>query len=159
MTARPSLLFAAAAGAGLALFALSLRFRADAADFRAQAVRLRAETASMAPNLALRAENDAELAALRQRLAAAKPRTEPAALFAHAVSPAPNATERPHQRLTCGLDAFETDLDASSADPDALSAAIAAAEADGHRLVRLAVEPVPGGRVRAFLTFRTYALP
>ena len=159
MNTRPAFLLAAAAGIGLALLALSLRFHADAGALRAEASRLRAETASLAPDLARRAEHDAAISALRRRLAETPSRSTPAALFARSASPVPKATERPSARLDCGLDAFETDVTVSSTDPDTLSSAVAAAAADGHRLVRLAVEPAPGGRVGAFLSFRTFALP
>ena len=160
MTVRPSFRLAAAAVAGIALLALALRFQADAADFRVRAERLRDEARSLAPDLAARAANDAALAALRRDLAeSGSPASGPADLFDRVLSPAPTRTERPPKRLDCGLDAAETDLDVASADPDALSLALAGAVHEGHRLVRLAVEPAPGGRVRAFLTFRTYALP
>ena len=160
MTVRPSFRLAAAAVAGIALLALALRFQADAADFRGRAERLRHEARSLAPDLAARAANDAALAALRHDLAEkGRSASGPADRFARVLSSAPTVTERPAKRLDCGLDAVETDLDVASADPDALSLAFAGAVHEGHRLVRLAVEPAPGGRVRAFLTFRTYALP
>ncbi|MBQ6103103.1 MAG: hypothetical protein IJL06_05470, partial [Kiritimatiellae bacterium] len=50
----------------------------------------------------------------------------------------------------------ETALACPSADPAALSRALAAAAADGHRLVSLEIDPVPNGRVKARLSFLTF---
>ena len=139
------------AALGAALLVAAWQLRAGATAMRERAARIRAEAAALRP--------DAD-AAIAEAVASAglgsapKPARAPAAHLAAAgvAASAPAVRERPLRNGAPFL-VRETDLSCPSADPAALSRALAAAAADGHRLASVEIDPVPNGRVKARLSF------
>ena len=139
---------------GAALLAAAWQLRAGAAALRERASRVRAEAATLRPD----AESAlAEADATRRLVGAPAPASAPAEHLALAgvSAAAPAVRDRP-LRGGAPVVVRETELSCPSADPAALSRALGAAAADGHRLVSLELDPVSNGRVKARLRFLSF---
>ena len=139
---------------GAALLAAAWQGRAGAATLRDRAARVRAEAEALRPDAeATLAESEAT----RRLVGAPAPSSTPAAALAAAgvSASAPEVRDRP-LRGGAPVRVRETEIACPAAEPDALSRALAAAAADGHRLVSLEIDPVPNGRVKARLSFLTF---
>ena len=144
----------ACAALGAALLVAAWQLRTGATALRERAARVRAESAELRPDA------DAALAetAATLRLAGAPaPASAPAThlSLAGVAAAAPAVRDRP-LRSDAPILVRETDLACPSADPAALSRAVGAAAADGHRLVSLEIDPVSNGRIKARLSFLTF---